>query len=131
MLVESDYDWGQDLEILEPQWARYQQQGQILLYSFGFTDPRVVYGMSTAEGSVHGFMEYTQVRSQGELEAWRQFITSEAIHSPARKAVSISFLRLHPYGIQFEGMSPDDASSRPTPGTLVFDPSPPFDMHQP
>ncbi|OVE75250.1 hypothetical protein BVX97_05405 [bacterium E08(2017)] len=97
--VDSNYDWGQDLEDLEEQWASLTKANNgkppHLLY-YGFVDPRVVYGIRATEPSWGGYMQwYSMSRgTKEEYESWRSSIGE--IKGPV--AASISMLKLRPFG---------------------------------
>jgi|GEM_PF-2085977 len=115
--VDSDYDWGQDLEALEKKWSGIHSTAPQLVY-FGFSDPRAVYGMTTGDGSVHGFMEFDRVRRTRELASWREAATRPPGSS---RVISISALRLQPYGVSLPDLAPKNAVMRPAPAFFLFE----------
>ena len=102
-LVDSNYDWGQELPELERQWpaltAANGGEPPNLIY-FGFLDPHLVRGLSDGPQSYGGFMD--GVRS-GTLAA-------ERLRSPrGLTVVSISARRLRLPGLEqdpFAGREP-------------------------
>jgi hypothetical protein len=73
--VDSNYDWGQDIDALEEQWAALTRANgdrpPDLVY-FGFLDPRLSHGLVTGPRSWCGFMDDTRVKVQGpeSHDAW-------------------------------------------------------------
>ena len=102
-LVDSNYDWGQDLEELERNWAALTDANgghpPHLLY-FGFVDPLSMYGMPTARPSLHGAMGQ-QAMSRGDPESYERWI--ESIRSLEGTVVtSVSARQIDPYGIDMQ-----------------------------
>jgi len=98
-LVDSNYDWGQDLEVLEDQWAVLTRaNGGVpphLVY-FGFADPVTIYEMPVTEPSLRGYMG--QMRRRGaERESWVRELSA----LDDRVVIGISALQLDPYGTDF------------------------------
>jgi hypothetical protein len=67
-LVDSNCDWGQDIERLEQEWAAVVRANRgeppDLVY-FGFVDPRLIYGMPAGARSWCGFMHNSMVGREG------------------------------------------------------------------
>jgi hypothetical protein len=99
-LADSNYDWGQDVEKLEEQWAALIKanggQPPHLVY-FGFIDPRVIYDMPAAEPSLGGFVDRTRKALQGR-EAYDRWLKGLS-NLDGTTVASISALQLDPYGI--------------------------------
>lgn len=96
--VDSNYDWGQNIEDIERKWAATTVANAgvppHLLY-FGFVDPRIIYGLRVAEPSWCGYMDWYQ-RSQGpaiELNDW----ISSLQKIKGTTVSSISMLKLNPF----------------------------------
>jgi len=95
-LVDSNYDWGQDLEQLEAQWATLVRAngGRLpnLVY-FGFVDPRTIYELPCAQPSLLGYMG--RMQHQGDrFEPW----LADLSQLEGSTVASISALKLNPYG---------------------------------
>lgn len=101
-LVDSNYDWGQDLETLEESWAAiiHANGGRPpdLIY-FGFVDPRVIYDLPVGPRSWCGFMHRTWMQGRG-AETYRQWLEQLPYHEGTVVA-SLSALALKPYGVDF------------------------------
>jgi hypothetical protein len=101
-LLDSNYDWGQELEVLEKNWAELTRANggrPPSLVSYGFVDPRVIYHMDLGAHSYGGYMEYRAVREGGnEIESqWREKFKS----FPGTTVASLSALELQPHDIDF------------------------------
>jgi hypothetical protein len=105
-LVDSNYDWGQDVEVLEENWAAIAQANggrpPDLIY-FGFVDPRVIYGLPVGPRSACGFMHRTMELARGEekYQAWLQGLSAH--HGTV--VASISALSLKPYGMDLSSVT--------------------------
>lgn len=102
-MVDSNYDWGQDLDALEVRWAALTMDNdgkpQHLLY-FGFLDLEFMCRMPVAESSMKGFMGRAWELGQGtdNYDAWID--SFNAIDEPT--VGSISAMQLDPFGIDME-----------------------------
>jgi len=97
--VDSNYDWGQDLEVLEEQWSMLTRANDgipLRLVYFGFVDPLAVYEMPVAKPSLRGFMGRMRWRGYS-FDNWVRDLS--AIDDSA--VASISALQLNPYGTDF------------------------------
>ena len=104
-MVDSSYDWGQDLEKLEVQWASVTDAiggtPPHLMY-FGFLDPEHMYGMGVAGPSLKGFMGRAWVLSHGQ-DVYHKWVSSfSTVKTPT--VCSVSALHLDPYGIDMRAM---------------------------
>ena len=112
-VADSNYDWGQELEVLEHNWAALTEanggQPPHLVY-FGFVDPAKVYGMTLGEPSLPGYMGRVEKRRLGETEynAWKREIGSLS----GRTAISVSAMALHPYAISFPNLHRAESAGR-------------------
>ena len=102
-LVDSNYDWGQDLAKLEKNWAALTDANggrpPHLVY-FGFVDPGSIYGMQTARPSLHGAMGH-QAMSLGDPKSYEHWI--QAIGDLEGTVVtSVSARQVDPYGIDMQ-----------------------------
>jgi hypothetical protein len=104
-MVDSNYDWGQDLEQLEEEWAAVTDtNGGVpphLMY-FGFLDPQHMYGMRLSEPSLKGFMGMAWALSHGQPAYGNWIKDLSSVRNPT--VCSISALQLDPYGIDMEAM---------------------------
>ncbi|MCE9614986.1 MAG: hypothetical protein K8T26_11960 [Lentisphaerae bacterium] len=104
-MVDSNYDWGQDIEELEAHWAAVTAANRghspHLLY-FGFVDPVTIYGMPVAEPSLRGFMGRTRHWQAGAADhaAWVAALSQISGVTVA----SISALLVEPYGADFKAL---------------------------
>lgn len=104
--VDSNYDWGQELDDLEQNWAALTLANRgvppHLLY-FGFVDPVVVYGMKVASPSLNGYMGRSLEQEKGDVgyAAWTQSLS----RVQGSVVSSISALRLHPYSLNLDPVS--------------------------
>lgn len=104
-MSDSNYDWGQELELLEQNWAALTAANQgkppHLVY-FGFVHPRIVYEMPASAPSLCGFMHWT-TRRQGqpaEIDQWRSLLNT----LDETTIVSASALRLRPYDLTLDSL---------------------------
>jgi hypothetical protein len=102
-MVDSNYDWGQDLDALEASWAALTTANggkpPHLLY-YGFLDPEFMYRMPLAESSLKGFMGRTWKLSQGN-DKYKTWVDSFGTIRDTTVG-SISALQLDPFGIDME-----------------------------
>ncbi|MDA0578106.1 MAG: hypothetical protein O3B24_08405, partial [Verrucomicrobia bacterium] len=95
-MVDSNYDWGQDLDTLEKHWAELIDANggkpPHLIY-FGFLDPSTIYGMPVAQPSLLGFMTAGRWPDPALLKGLGTI--------DATVVASISSLELNPYGVDF------------------------------
>lgn len=101
-LVDSNYDWGQELPDLERNWAALTVANKGVppnLAYYGFVDPRVVYRMRVGPHSYGGFMDVWPARAAGREaeDAWRGKFAA----FPGATAASISAIKLGPYDVDF------------------------------
>ena len=101
-LVDSNYDWGQELEVLEKNWAALIKANKGIppkLIYFGFVNPRVIYKMPASDPSLCGFMHRTRELGRGEqaYDDWRNDLRQ--LHETT--VASISALELTPYAVNF------------------------------
>jgi len=104
-LVDSNYDWGQDIERLENVWAHltYVNNGRPLkLLYFGFVDPRYIYRMPVKADSLCGFMGQT-LESVKEEDSYRKWLAGLKDFEGTTVA-SISAIELNPYGVNLSGV---------------------------
>jgi len=101
-LVDSNYDWGQELDQLERHWAALTDANggrpPHLIY-FGFVDPRIVYRMPAANPSLGGHMGRALHTLSGERESTSRQATLEYPNDAV--VISVSALKLDPYGFDF------------------------------
>jgi hypothetical protein len=102
-LLDSNYDWGQDLDSVEENWAALTRANggePPNLVAYGFVDPRTIYHLDVGPHSYGGYMEYRTIREGGEeIESqWRHqhFATFEGT-----TVASLSALGLRPHDINF------------------------------
>lgn len=112
-LVDSNYDWGQDIEVLERQWAALTEanggEPPHLAY-FGFVDPEVIYRMPLASPSLRGHMGRTRTLTAGP-EAFQALRAAlETLNGTV--VCSVSALALQPYGISLEWLRGEKAVGR-------------------
>jgi hypothetical protein len=105
-LVDSNYDWGQELELLESEWAAITAANggtpPNLVY-YGFVDPRLIYRMNVGPNSYCGFMEVRAIQEGGvEIEA--KWLGERFNAFPGTTVASISALELHPHTIDFSSI---------------------------
>lgn len=98
-LVDSNYDWGQDIDLLESKWGALTKANggrEPTLVYFGFEDPRIVYGLRVGPHSSCGFMQRELERARG-ADAYQKWLAGLTEQSGTVIA-SISWLNLKPYG---------------------------------
>jgi len=102
-LVDSNYDWGQELEMLESEWAAITAANggapPNLVY-YGFVDPRLIYRMKVGASSYCGFMEARAIQ-EGGLEIEAKWLGARFKSFPGTTVASISALELQPHTIDF------------------------------
>ncbi|MFH0907247.1 MAG: hypothetical protein V1929_00590 [bacterium] len=102
-LVDSNYDWGQELELLESNWAAITDANggapPNLVY-YGFVDPRLIYRMNVGRNSYSGFMEARAIQ-EGGIDIKAKWLSERFNAFPGTTVASISALELHPYAIDF------------------------------
>lgn len=95
--ADSNYDWGQDIDRLEQDWAALTAAGggraPDLVY-FGFVDPRVTHNLWVGPHSWCGYMHRSAVAAQGEeaLQTWHEGLQRHE----GTLVASVSSLRLVP-----------------------------------
>ncbi|MBN1268555.1 MAG: hypothetical protein JXB04_03130, partial [Kiritimatiellae bacterium] len=105
-MVDSNYDWGQDLGLLEEDWAALTEaaggEPPRLMY-YGFTDPRVIYDLPLGPSSLGGYMESKRM-SREPAAAFADWVRGlNSAEGPA--AASISALKLCPlYGLDLTAL---------------------------
>lgn len=101
-LVDSNYDWGQDLEELVEVWPELVEENggepPHLIY-FGFVDPDRIHGIDSSAPKLNGFMYRTAALSAGPeaYAAWKEALT----RLDGTVVISLSALNLRPYGLDF------------------------------
>ncbi|MFT5473945.1 MAG: hypothetical protein ACI856_002278, partial [Kiritimatiellia bacterium] len=104
-LADSNFDWGQDVERLEVEWAALTKvnggQPPHLIY-FGFLDPEHMYGMPVTKPSMKGFMDHRARLRHGQqgVDAWLERVSGIT----GTTVFSLSAMQLEPFGIDVQGM---------------------------
>ena len=101
-MVDSNYDWGQDVEELESRWAALTRANHGVpphLVYFGLVDPHAIYRMPVSQPSLLGFMDRVRKGREGPraLRRWKQDLAD--VHGVV--VCSVSAMELNPYGIDF------------------------------
>jgi hypothetical protein len=112
-MVDSNYDWGQDLDELERRWAvlvRINGGAPPRLAYFGFIDPSLIYRLPVGDPSLCGFMDRVRHQGWGEdaYRDWRRRM--EESRDPV--VASISAVQLDPYGIDFSALRKQEPAAR-------------------
>jgi hypothetical protein len=112
-LSDSNYDWGQDIDVLERNWGALTAAGggkaPDLVY-FGFVDPRVTHGLSVGPRSWCGFMQRAAVNAEGEesLQRWLDGLRPRE----GTLVASLSSLQLVPEEAGLSGLEAKDYIGR-------------------
>jgi hypothetical protein len=113
-LVDNNYDWGQEADVLEENWAALTAAGggtpPNLVY-FGFIDPSALYRIPVGPASLGGYMGWRNLMAQGGAAKDARF----AVIREARGATvaSVSALALDPFGLDLSALRNEAALGSP------------------
>ena len=121
-MVDSNYDWGQDIELLEEHWAEIVEANKGILPNlvyYGFVDPSIIYRMPASPSSLRGYMQWqnrlNQPASKGRL-----------LQGPLNgtTVISESAMKIGPLGMDFSSLQEGIFAGRIAHSFLVYNRSP-------
>ena len=120
-MVDSNYDWGQDIEILEQHWAEIIEANKGVipnLVYYGFVDPSVIYRMPVSPASLRGFMQW-----QGLID---RPVSEMHLQTPLNgtTVISESAMKVGPLGLDFSSLQEGVYMGRIAHSFLVYNRSP-------